>query len=189
MLITYQAGAGSLTDFQEAADFFRLMHTESIVTVYFYKGGQEVARADGVSGGYAEKFLIPFDKVTIESATAQEVQFVTRLGNEVHYDQPPQGMVIISNARGEMTRAAASVGSGAAVELLPANAGRRYLLIQNNSSSGNLRLRLDGVDPAAAQGVRIPPGGYWESPALFAPSGPVRLIAESGSVEVEALEG
>lgn len=109
MLITYNAGAGSLTTYREKADFFRLMKTVGNVTIYFYRQGREVARADDVQSGYAERFDESFDEIAIESDTAQSVQFVLRYGNQVYYDTAPTGLVTVQNVVDVMVQNAVNV--------------------------------------------------------------------------------
>lgn len=174
MLITYNSGAGVVTDYAEEGDFFRLMQTAGPVTVYFLAKGREIARAEGVSGGYAERFAEAFDKVRIESATAQQIQFVIRRGNQVFYDQPPQGLVIIQNVNGAFSQAQKTV-TNASGQLLAANAGRRYLMVQNNDSGGDIYVTVSGADATTANGLKVPAGGALEL-AGFVPTGAIKAI-------------
>lgn len=183
--------AGVAVEFTEAADFFRLLQSVTDdVTLIFYQQGKEVSRAENIGAGYAERFVGgTFDKVRITSTGGGVIAFIARLGNDVRYDTPPTGDVNVSNVSGNIVRLSASVGWAAVTTLTPANAGRRYLLIQNNDTTNALRLRLDGTDPTTATGLRIPAGGYWESSPMYAPTGAVKLIAEAGAVSVEGMEG
>lgn len=188
MLVTYNAGAGSLTEFQEAGDFFRLMRTEVPVTVYFYTAGREVARAEGVSGGYAEKFAEVFDRIAIVSPAAQSIQLVTRYGNVVHFDAPPMGLVTVANTGGDFVQSQKTV-TDVSGHLLPAKGDRRYLLIQNNASNGNVFITLDGAAATAARGVKIGPGGALELSA-FCPRGEVHAIGSiPNNAAVVVVEG
>lgn len=184
-------GAGVAVEFSDSADFFRMLKSPTDdVTVIFYRNGQELSRAENVGIGYAERFNnVAFDRVRISSAGGGVVRFVSRLGSDVRYDTPPTGSVAVANTGGTISRVAASVTSSAATTLSAANASRRYLLIQNNDSANYLRLRVDGTAATVSTGIRIPPGGYFESSPLFAPTGAISLIAESGTIAVEAMEG
>lgn len=182
--------AGQAQEYSERGDFFRLMDAGGPVSVIFYRAGAEVARAEAVGEGYAEKFdQGDFDKVRIESATLVTVHFITRLGNQVGYDKAPTGDVNIANRRGTIGRINASIGWAAATTIANANPARNYVLVQNTDASIAIRLRVDGTDPTATTGLRIPPGGYWESSANFAPTAAIKVCAESGVVAVEGLEG
>lgn len=99
--------AGVPQEFYEVADFIRILGASAPLTIEFYNQGREVAEAVGVSKGYAEKFdLGTFDRVRLVSATTQDVQFVTRLGNVVNYDAPPVGdTAVVSSVPLELTAA------------------------------------------------------------------------------------
>lgn len=184
-------GPGNLKEFNGVGDFFRVLSATDTLDVYFYYRGKEVSFAESVNIGYWEEFKEPrlFDKVAIKSANAQTIQFATRYGSAVGYDKPPVGNVAVTNSAGAYTRLADTPTSAAVKTLAAANANRRYLLVQNTDTANYVRLRLDGTDPTTSTGIRIPPGGYWESPALFAPTGAVKVIAETGSAICEGLEG
>lgn len=163
------------------ADFFRLMETGGPVSVVYFRHGQEVARADEVEAGYAEKFDdAPFTSVEVSSATGQEFKFVFRLGGSVRYDR----MTIA--AAGGVTHSAPVVGVAAA-DVLPANSARRYLLIQNNHASLDAFVSF-GVDATVAGGVKLPPGAVFEL-ATFTPSGRVSMIAAVENSAVVVVEG
>lgn len=167
--------AGAVLEFYEPGDFFRLMEALDPLTVRFYLQGKEVSQAQNVGEGYAEKFRVgSFDRVQIESATTQAIQFVIRLGQEVAYDKAPTGTVVVSNTAGAFTQAAATV-TNASAQLLAANAQRRYLLIQNKDSTGVVFVTLDGTAATTAKGIRIEPGGSYEC-AGFMPSGAIFAI-------------
>jgi hypothetical protein len=187
MLITFQAGAGSLTEYAERGDFFRLMHTAAEVDVFFYRAGREIARAESVTGGYAERFGVAFDRIAIASAVAQSVQFVCRDGNEVHFDAPPMGLVTVANTGGAFSQAAAVVGVASA-QLLAANPARRFLLIQNNDAAGDIYITVDGSAATAAHGLKIAAGGALEL-AAFVPVGAIHAIGSGAGLAVVVVEG
>lgn len=182
-------GAGETLRLRVPGDFLRLMTAAADVNLTYYRNGAEVAKAEGVRAGYAERMAGGFDEVYIYSASAQPVKLVIRLGGDVRYDRF-EGDANIANTAGAYVNSRATVLSSGVSTLVAASASRRYVLVQNNDSSVALRLTMDGVDPTTAQGIRIPAGGYWESPALFAPTGAVKAIAESGAgVAVEVVAG
>lgn len=99
------------------------------------------------------------------------------------------GSVTLKN--GAMTQGRATVSNGANVPLLAANNNRRYLMIQNNDTSANLRVTFDGNAATAAQGFRVGPGDSLELPT-FAPTGAINAIMEtvgSGANNIEFVEG
>lgn len=188
MLETYNAGAGSLTEFIERGDFFRLMESEGECTVYFYRAGRELFRSERVTGGYAEQFREEFDAIKIYTATAQELKFAMRLGNIVSYDAPPVGRVTLENMAGAYSQAAAEV-TNASGQLLAANASRRYLLVQNNHATADLYVNLAGAAATTAAGVKIPAGGSLEL-AGYVPTAAITAIGSVASnTAVVVVEG
>lgn len=51
--------------------------------------------------------------------------------------------------------------TNASSQLLAANAGRKYLLIQNKDSAGTIYVSF-GAAATVANGIKISPGGFWE---------------------------
>lgn len=163
----YQAltlSAGVAVEFLEDADFFRVLSAPTTdLTLIFYKQGKEVGQARNVGAGYAEKTSIPFDKVRISSTAGGAVAFVSRIGNEVRYDAPPQGNVQVTSlvpTRSAGTNTQATVTNTSA-QLVAANASRSYLLIQNKDATGNIYVTF-GAAATVANGLLIPPGGSYE---------------------------
>ena len=174
MLLKFNIGAGGLAEFHEPGDFFRLLSSQGAVTVRFYRQGRELVEAEDVTGGYAERFVEAFDRIMIESASAQTIQFVARMGNQVSYDTPPNGQVIVTNTAGAFVHAVHTVTSLSG-QLKAANKYRRYLLIQNKNPSGDIYVKVDGQPVAVAGGVKIGPGGSWEL-AGYVPTGAITAI-------------
>jgi hypothetical protein len=85
--------------------------------------------------------------------------------------------VNVQNVNGAFTQGRASVTNVNKV-LIAANAARRYLLIQNNSTTAVLRVTLDGGAATAAAGFRVPQGGVLEVPN-YAVTGAINCIMET----------
>lgn len=188
----YQAvtlSAGVAVEFQEAADFFRLLAAPTTdISVIFYAGGKEVARAENIGAGYAEKTGIAFDKIRIQSTGGGAVAFVLRYGSDVRYDTPPNGNVTVTNTAGAFTQANKTV-TNADGQLLAAKSNRRYLLIQNNDSSGDIFVTLDGTAATTAKGIKIPAGGSYECQG-FCPTGEIFAIGSIASnANIVTVEG
>lgn len=184
--ITIQAGVP--VPINEAGDFFRMLAATDPMDLRFYRNGKEVAEALQVGAGYAEQFGEGFDRLVIESATTQNIQFTVRLGNRVFFDAPPTGNVSVVNVRGAVTQAQKTV-TNASAEMIAANTARRFLLIQNKSASGTLYLNLSGVAATTANGLQIGPG---DSLSLenFVPTGAVHAIGDIASnPDVVVVEG
>lgn len=189
MLENVTINAGQRLEFYERGDFFRLMEGTDPVQVTYYYNGQEVSEADNVREGYAEEFdKGEFDRIAITSATTQAIQFVIRYGNKVAYDKTPEGDVNILNVNGAFTHSSVAVGSSS-VQLLAANANRRYLLIQNLDSVVNIWIRLDGATATYGDGIQIAAGATFELQG-YAPTGKVTAIGTgAGTPNIKITEG
>lgn len=192
MHLTMTLTANQRVEFNEDADFFRLMQAVGPVTVEYYRNGAEVAEGTNVLAGYAEQFVDTggFDKFAITNVygATQSITFATRLGNVVSYDTPPNGNVIITNTGGAFTQAQATV-TNASGQLAAANPARRFLLVQNNDASGNVYVTVDGSAATTAKGILLPPGGSMEI-SNFVPTGQVNAIGSIASnANVIVVEG
>lgn len=181
--------AGGMLEFHEPGDFFRLMDSRDPVDVRFYAAGKEVSEARQVGAGFAERFRTgSFDRVQITSATTQAISFVIRNGADVYYDKPPTGAVTLEGQQGAFTQLQATV-KDTSVQLRPAKANRRYLLIQNNHSTADVYVTLDGTAATAVNGVRIPAGGSYELQG-FVPNSEIHAIGSIASnAAVVVVEG
>lgn len=107
---------------------------------------------------------------------------------EEYVDQTFSGVVTLANVNGPFTQAAKTVTSSSA-QLLAANSARRYLLIQNNATSGIIYVTLDGTAATNAKGIKIDPGGSYECQG-YVPTGEIRAIGSiSSNANVVAVEG
>lgn len=189
MHLTLTLTAGQRLEFIEPGDFFRLMAASAPITVEYYRNGAGVAEGTLVQVGYAEKFTAGgFDKIAISSATAQTITFITRYGNEVWYDTPPTGLVSVTNTAGAFTQNPKTVANISG-QVLAANAARRYLLIQNNDTSGDIYVTLDGTAATTAKGIKIAALGSYECQG-YVPTGAINAIGSIASnANIVAVEG
>jgi hypothetical protein len=171
MQMNESIGAGQTLPYTEVGDFLRVLAAGGNLRIIYYRQGAEIARAENVGAGYAERFGMPFDKVVIQSDISQAFSIVTRLGNQVTYDQPPNGAV-----NGAFGQKAVTV-TNASTQLLAANTSRRYLLIQNNDAAGTLYIGIDGTPAAINDGIKLDPGESLEFQGYV----PTSLIAAIGS--------
>lgn len=190
--MTPQLSARSLTQtmtgrtlINAAGRFFRLISAANPVKVEFLdsNGGVIGTLSNFLAGLGVVDF--PFSGVAITPTVAGEISYVIAT-SRVDYDRAA-GSVDITNTSGAMVNSEATVATAAT--LMAADARRRYVFVQNNSAGSYLRVTLDGSTPTASHGIRIAPGDYWENPAIFAPVGEIKAIAESGSVAVDMVEG
>lgn len=182
---TLTAGGSQIILVESA--YFRIMTATGPVDVI----GDTFGTLPAVQAGQGMQNT-PYKRLTLRDASGAPNSGTILCSGDLFIDNRTIGNVAITNKdalNGAMARLSANVGSGAVTTLAAANAARRYVLVQNNDAAIYLRLRVDGTDPTTAAGLRIPPGGAWESPAGFAPTGAIKVIAESGTVATEGLEG
>ena len=129
------------------------------------------------------------DGIRITNLSGVPITGKITIGSGDIVDNAIAGSVSINDLQGPYTNGRDTVTSGAVVTLLPADAARRYVEVQNTDTGIYLRLTADGVDPTTSQGLRIAPGQSWHSPPNYAPTAAIKVIAESGSVAVEYVEG
>lgn len=189
MINTTTITAGATLEFTEVGDFFRYLEGSAAITVRYYKQGAELTIAEQVKPGYAEDFqTLSFDRITITSAAAQTIQFVTRLGNVVSYDAPPTGAVTLSGQVGSITQAQATV-TNVSAQILAARVNRKYLHIQNKDSSGDVYINLAGAAATVANGLKLGPGDSLEL-ADYLPNAAIFAIGSLASnANVVVLEG
>lgn len=169
--------------------FFLIMAAASAVDVSFFSNRQRLNETvKNVGTGFSFQARDSFDEVELTSAAAQTVTVLISDGRVEFASAVNVTNLPASN--GAFTNSRATVLTSGVSTLLAANANRRAVLVQNNSLADAIRLTMDGVDPTAAQGIRIAAGGFWEAPAGYAPTGAIKAIAETGAgCAVEVVEG
>lgn len=114
-----------------------------------------------VSGQGFEK--VPFERLEIKDASGatNTVRYV--IANEGFLDGITGAMQITSNVQvqsGSFSAAQATV-TNASGQIFAANTARKYLMIQNNDTSGTIYVQF-GAAATVAAGVKIGPGGAYE---------------------------
>lgn len=189
MNIIQTLAPGESADYHETSDFLRVLVAPYPLEIRFYRNGHEEARAEAITEGYAERFTAGvFDQVKIiNGATAQTVKIAVRAGNQVNYDRPPTGAVTVANTGGAFAQSTVAVGV-ASVQLLAANAARRYLLIENKHATVSLYVNLAGAAATVAGGVTLLPGDSLEL-SSFVPLGAITAIGSGAGASAVVVEG
>ena len=89
--------------------------------------------------------------------------------------------------RGPATDRGASVGTSATT-LMPANAARRGIAIQNQSASADCYISGQGAASADWHSLKIPGGGYYETPNTHSGTGAISIVCTAASTPVHARE-
>lgn len=157
--------AGATVKFNIPGRNFRLIETTGPVNVTFYRRGAEIAESVQVEAGYSEKWEQDsegFEQVEFYSATAQTIKFAVRMESSVSYDRAVGNVAVTNNQVATLVHEQKTVTTTAA-GLVGANSSRRYVLVQNKSSSGNIWIRFDGgISNTTGVGIKIAPGGSFE---------------------------
>jgi hypothetical protein len=174
--------------------YFTTLACSNPINVRFYHGGKQLDLGQisqllaglEVTLGNIGDTEAAFDRIEIDVTGTDTVQ--VGIGNgQARYNRS-QGSVAVTNVRGAMTNTAATV-TNASAQLVAANASRNYLLIQNNNTSGDIYVRLDGGAATTATGVKIPAGGSYELIG-YVPTGAITAIGSIASnANVVVVEG
>lgn len=173
--------------------YFTVLGCSNAVNVRLYKGGQLLNLGE-VKGLLAGLEILPkidpgldyaFDYVEVDASAADTIKI--GIGNgEARYNRS-QGNVAITNVNNALVSAQRTVTNVSAV-MIAANANRRYLLIQNKDSVGNLFVAF-GVVATSANGVRIAPGASLTIDA-FCVNNSINVIGDIASnANVVSVEG
>ncbi len=180
--------AGQVKAYYARGDFFRL-ESASLVNVDFYRGGKLLAEnLRSASSGYYANPEGGFDEVRVTAPGAQTVVLDVYQGR-VGADRVTGAVALTNGPTGAHTPAAKAITNTSA-QILAANAGRKYVLIQNSHASLSLWVRCDGAAATAdAACLEIPAGGVWEPG--FIPTGEISGIRSSASAgnNVHVIEG
>ena len=177
--------AGQQIEVNQSCDVFYLLECDFPVDIQLAKFGATKDSASQVEFGYWIKPKGGYDKVIITSATAQTIKIAVGVG-DVGYNRTSGVVQIIGNS-GSFTQSTMAVTNAVGgVQLIAPRAAPQFTLIQNNDSSGQLRVTLDGSAPSATHGLLILPGA--DLPLdKFNPTGAVMAwssIASNPNVEV-----
>lgn len=173
--------------FELGGDYFELIQAVNPVDVMLTKSDgslrgslRQISQTDHIKA-------TEYDRIVITSATLQTIKFA--YGSGEFGSRRAAGSVSLLGQGGAFTQGRVSIGSGAAVQIRPANTARRRLMVQNNSAAQYLRLTMDGSAPTAANGLRLIPGDLLDL-TDYCPTTEIRAIFEAGAAaDVEWAEG
>lgn len=200
-IITVPVAANDNKVIHTAGEYFEIIDSVDPVDVVLYEpnSGAQSSALQAVSGIYMR---VPFNTINIKSATAQTLRIL--VAEKEGGTRRQSGSVVVTNAphvvvdslpavsisdakNGAFTNAAASVGT-ASGQLLAAKANRRYLLVQNNSDTATIYVRLDGVAATNTTGVKLGPGASMEI-SNWAPTAAITAISDTAATPVVVVEG
>lgn len=155
---TYTVGAGLTQRVPVVGSHFRLLAATGPVDVSTDKVRFEQC---GAGDGFEK---VPFSFLVLKDASgsANTVTFV--VADEAFLTSPTSQVIVSANAPaqdGSITNTARTV-TNASAQLLAANTARRYLMVQNKSTTGTIFLNFGAGAATTANGIRLGPGAVWE---------------------------
>lgn len=193
---TESFSAGEIKSFDVTGRFFALIECVNDVTLRFWKNrillDEKIEKA---TSGVQFEYESGFDKVEIISAAAQLIEFVCSNGKlRISESVSIVGGVNIkpTQSAGASTHAAVTVTTTSAV-ILAANANRKYLLVQNRSSTGTIYLNLNGAtatNGTGGNGIEILPKSSYENNSVWVSTAGITAIGSIASnPDVLVVEG
>ncbi len=174
--------------------YFVTLESTLSVNVRLYKSGKKLDLGDingllaGLEVGPLAELNEPaaFDLVEIDVQAGDTVK--VGIGNgAARYNRGASSVTIAGGMNGAFTQTAPAVTTTAA-NLVAAKPNRRYLLVQNNSTSGNVYVNT-AATATAANGIKLAPGASLEFDN-FCPVGAISAIGDIASnPNVIVLEG
>jgi hypothetical protein len=136
--------------------------------------------------------LKQFDRLKLTHSDATGQYFTLLIGNGTSSDSARIGgaMTAIPTTTGGAAHHAQVTVTSASGVLLAANSARRYLLVQNRSLTGSIWINLNGIAATKANGIRIEPGGFYESNTAWVSTAQIRAIGDIASnPDILVIEG
>lgn len=186
---TFIVPVGTPLEVAVQGDYVRVRQSTVTLFIENAENGDkiEVSQGDDFEFGDFKRL-----RISHNDAAEQTVKLTISKGKKAGSAQVG-GSITVANPtvhQGAFTQGQTSV-SNVVVQLLAANAARRYLMVQNNDASQVLRVVVNGTNPSATVGFRLQPGESLEF-TNFCPTAAIKAIMESGTAaagNVEFVEG
>lgn len=180
-LFPYAIPAGGMQHLPISGEKFLIQSTTDVVSVTWGGG-----RLDGLLAGQGYRVRRGFQQLTLNNDTAGAISGVIQISDDDFIDNRVAGEVALDGGT-TFVQTQATVTNADSV-LVAANPNRKYLLIQNKDSAGNLYLNYSGVC-TVANGIKITAGGSTDT-VLAVHQGAVNAIGDIASnANVIVIEG
>lgn len=185
-LVSADFAAGQARLFMVSGQYFELIDCPSPVDVVLSdRNGAQRGVMRGAEASFNLK-ATDFAEVQIVSPTAQQVRFAYGTGEGG--TRRAAGSVNIANNNGTFLQNTFPVTTVSGV-YLSANTQRRYLFVQNKSTTGTVWLTVTGAAATTVNGVRLGPGDSFEVSG-YVPTGALCMVGDIASnPDVMWLEG
>lgn len=138
--------------------FFRILAALGTVRVQ-----TDAVNLNGLGAGDGfEKTPFGWLTLTDTSGAVNTVRFV--ISDAAFLNSPITSSVITANRAPQVAGFANSAATvtNASAQLVAGNTARQYLLLQNKDTAGSIYVNFGAGAATVANGLKIPPGGYWE---------------------------
>lgn len=157
-------GAGETKRFTLPGRFFLVMTAASGIAISFFRNRQRLQETvQGITTGFSFDTPLGFDEFEITSASAQTVTVLVSEGqvgfNAVNISNVVTVKPEVKSAIGQTMRTVTNSSS----TIIGYGTSKRACIVQNNNSVGSIWLNFVSAPAVVGQGLKIPPGGYWES--------------------------
>lgn len=178
-----------LRDFPVEGHYFELLATVNPVDVTLYGEGDVVLASEKqITAGYYvdRRQMEPFKRFEITTGGLEAVKWFVTDGTGGQKTAPTTVSSIVPATGLAHTQTGVTVGAASTV-VLAANANRKYLLIENQSTTDDVYIRTDGgVAVADKTALKLQPGQVWEPPV--APTGAVNAIRGAVAVDLHVIQ-
>lgn len=186
--------AGEVKAFALGGQYIEIIEAVDPVDITLVGPAGQTYEMRGVSAGSFSKEA--YTNFLMKSATAQTVRLLIasreggtrRLSGAVTISNVPH--VVVDNqtaVSGAFTQAAAAITNVSSV-IAAANAASRYFGFQNADAIANVYLNLSGGAATLANGIKVPPGGYFELQG-FVTTGAITAIADQPTADGRVVRG
>jgi len=156
--VTVKIGAGLSDEFAFKGNYVRAKVAPYELTVEnMGSNGRDVFTL--TEGEYAN-FPDDYERLRITNNGVADASFVLIVAKDGAVNSAKLSGNVTINNNGAATQNRVSL-TNVNQQILAANAGRKYLMIQNNDAGAVMRVKIDGNAATAAQGFRIPAGSTY----------------------------
>jgi len=175
--------AGGSFQLPVSGQYFRILTTLGNVAVI----GDTFGKLGPINRGQGMKET-PYNRLTIVDVSGSANAGTILVSDADFIDQTLYGSITLEGQHGAFAQTQATV-TNASGQLLASNTDRRYLLIQNNDTSGDIFVTLDGSAATVAHGIKIEIGASLEI-SQYLPTGQINAIGSVASnANIVVVEG
>lgn len=169
-------------DLPASGSYFRVISSSGAISVRLDSGNTvgPITQGQGLKN-------TDFNRLDVTDTSGAPNNGVLIVGTSEFVDVSVTGQVQVTNNGGAFSQAAAAI-TNVSSAIAAANAARRYFGFQNTDPIANIYLNLSGAAATVANGIKVPPGGYFELQG-FVPTGAITAIADQAVADGRVVGG